>query len=434
MADLATFEAEVRNKIKELSSKNATTRLKAAQWLGEAGDPVAITGLVQAYKNDSESRVRDAAKYSLGMFRALEDALDSDKEEQALALLQRVALEGKRGRRVPIPTRTLVKFEIVLLLILVILLAVNFVVLPLIKNIGTTTEPVPTAVAVNDKDRTTLLAELRSQYTKIRDDANTLLAQYQNVLGGNEASCQVFFNILSPMALSARNSAEFPEINGLVQQLNTTLDDFSAAKQTYDTYCNTRSNPLTVNDVTGPLATLTEIVTRLPEFDTALTALETEPTATIPPTAAPTVEAAETPTPEFTALPTLNARPHLQALQRIIDDVTAPTGANGLLETYWNDVRNTGQTAGCSAIQPTIPSDYPPLGPTDAEQNPALSQAISAVNLGLADVRTGWTHFTQACNSGSPQFSVNAGLQTTQSAQDNFNAALALFEAAMQEG
>ncbi|MBZ0278428.1 MAG: HEAT repeat domain-containing protein, partial [Anaerolineae bacterium] len=106
MADLAAFEAEVRTKIKQLASKDANARLRAAQWLGEAGEPSAITSLAQTFKNDPDARVREAARYSLGMFRALEAALDSSKEEETLELLQKVALEGKMGRRVPVRTRT----------------------------------------------------------------------------------------------------------------------------------------------------------------------------------------------------------------------------------------------------------------------------------------------------------------------------------------
>jgi HEAT repeat protein len=53
MPDLDAFEAEVKGKIKQLSSKDAATRRKAAAWLGEAGDPTAITSLAQVYKNDA---------------------------------------------------------------------------------------------------------------------------------------------------------------------------------------------------------------------------------------------------------------------------------------------------------------------------------------------------------------------------------------------
>jgi hypothetical protein len=426
MADLKAFEAEVKNKIKELSSKNASTRLKAAQWLGEAGEPFAITKLTQAYKNDSDSRVREAAKYSLGMFRALENALSSDKEEEILVLLQKVAEEGKRGRRVPIPTRTLVKFEIVLLALLVILLGVNFVVLPGLRSSG---QPEPTRVVVNNKDRVTLLAELHGQYIKIRDNTNTLQAQYQSVLGSDQANCQVFFNDLSVFELSGNDRAAFPEINDLAQRLNAVLADFSTAKQPYENYCNA-GNPLSVSEVSGPMGILIEVVAQLSEIEASLTVLETAPTATIPPTETPVLD---TPIPEATPQPTVNARPHLQELQRIIDDVNAPSGAKGLLKTYWNDVMSSGQTAGCDEVPPPIPADHF-LSPGDAELNPVLGQVVSMVNQGLAGVRTGWTQFKQACSSNSLRASAESGLQVLQSAETNFGAALDLFDAAMQGG
>ena len=45
MSELDAFEANVRNYIKLLSSPDAKVRRKAAAWLGEAGDPNAITRL-----------------------------------------------------------------------------------------------------------------------------------------------------------------------------------------------------------------------------------------------------------------------------------------------------------------------------------------------------------------------------------------------------
>ncbi|MCB9452796.1 MAG: HEAT repeat domain-containing protein [Anaerolineaceae bacterium] len=431
MAELATFEAEVRKKIKELSSKNANTRLKAAQWLGEAGEPSAITSLAQAYKNDPDARVRDAAQYSLGMFRALEEALAGDKEEETLALLQRVALEGKRGRRVLIPTRTMVRIEVVMLLLAVVLFAVGFL-LPSLLNVTPTGEPTPARVATNDKDRATLLAEFRAQFTKINDNVVTLQGQYQNVLDGSEMSCQVFLNELAPLAISAQNSADFPDINTLAQQLNTTLTDLIIAQTPYNDYCNTRES-LTAEAVNGPMQTLGRILTQLPQLETALTAAETLPTATVPPTEAPTVEVVVTPTLAIAPSPTLDARTHLQALQRIIDQVNAPDGASSLLKTYWEDTQQSGQTNGCNAPQPAIPEDHF-LSPAEGQQNLALANAVSFVNLGLAKVRTGWTVFRQACDSGNPRFSANTGLQLAEDASSAFNDAQALFPTAMQGG
>ena len=84
-AALEAFEENVRDNIKMLSAKDAKTRMKAAAWLGEAGDPTAITMLKQVYKDDPDPKVRDTAKYSLGMFRKLEEALKAAERMSAAA-------------------------------------------------------------------------------------------------------------------------------------------------------------------------------------------------------------------------------------------------------------------------------------------------------------------------------------------------------------
>ncbi|MCA9890397.1 MAG: HEAT repeat domain-containing protein, partial [Anaerolineae bacterium] len=74
----AAFEARVDTYIRAaMSPKLAKNkRLKAIEFLGESGEPKAIPTLVRIYNNDKDPKVRQAAEYSLGMFRALDDALD----------------------------------------------------------------------------------------------------------------------------------------------------------------------------------------------------------------------------------------------------------------------------------------------------------------------------------------------------------------------
>ncbi|MBZ0274633.1 MAG: hypothetical protein K8I60_00730, partial [Anaerolineae bacterium] len=256
---------------------------------------------------------------------------------------------------------------------------------------------------------------------------------YQNLAGGTELSCQVFFNNPTPYSLSPQGIQDFPQINTLVQQINSNLTDLIIAKTPYNDFCNTRT-PVDPANLTGTTGTLERVISQLAEINTTLTALENEPTATPPPTETLTPTPVQEPaTPEIAPTATLNARPHLQELQRIIDDVTASTGANSVLKIYWEDAQRAGRTDGCVTPPPVIPADYF-LSPADAAQNPSLAQAVSAVNLGLGNVRSGWSVFKQACDSGNPGLSAQSGLGFVQTANDAFNAALALFPAAMQGG
>ncbi|NWG18078.1 MAG: HEAT repeat domain-containing protein [Chloroflexi bacterium] len=278
MPDLETFEAEVKKNIKLLSSKDARTRRKAAAWLGEAGDPTAITALVQAYKNDQDGQVRENARYALGMFRALEEAWNEDQERVG-QLLEDVALKGKMGRRPRIPTRGLVKAAISLLL----------------------SAAVVAGVALS--------------------------------------------GLLQP---GGRSNANTP-----------------------------------------PPATETP--------DLSQTIAENTPTPeTIAPTEIPT-EAGPSPTP-------LPSHQHVDALQRIIDDMTAFRGPTTLLIQFWTEAQSSGTTVGCQEWRqspPTIAADYA-LPQDIADALPNLKLAADLVNTGLKGMREGVNAFTTACNTGSP--------------------------------
>jgi hypothetical protein len=126
MADLDAFEAEVRKNIKLLSSDDARVRRKAAAWLGEAGEPSAITRLRQVYKEDSDRSVREAAEYSLGMFRALERALDSDASEAVMDQLQDIAVNNQFGRRSRFRAANLYRLVLGLIVSLAMLLVFTF--------------------------------------------------------------------------------------------------------------------------------------------------------------------------------------------------------------------------------------------------------------------------------------------------------------------
>src|SRR5687767_15981756 len=103
---MADFQDTARIKIKELSSTKASVRREAAYYLGEAGVDEAITKLATVFKNDPDKSVRKAAGYALGMFKAVEEALNGGREEEVVELLRGIVDEGKIGRRLKTGTGT----------------------------------------------------------------------------------------------------------------------------------------------------------------------------------------------------------------------------------------------------------------------------------------------------------------------------------------
>lgn len=416
MPDLEAFEAEVKNKIRQLSSKDAKARRKAAAWLGEAGDPTAITALVQAYKNDRDPRVRDAARYSLGMFRALEIAWGEDQETVG-QLLEDVALNGKIGGRVPIATRSIVKLELGLLLSAALVAALAFL-LPMFLSDGTNREsPIPTSegvAAMPNRDRATLLVGLRGQWQQITTNTELLRQEYQKALTNQALDCNPSFSTITDYTLSPDERRDFSDLTDIAAKLNAAGQQFTGAKAAYDRACQ-QGQPLDAGTVGPLLADLGAVSASLAEADGQLTEAQG---AAIPATAAPIqapTDAVPTPVP-------VNLREHLVALQQIVDDMTGLRGANTLLVQYWTEAKNVGATQGCRETVPTIPADY--ALPSDVAQvSPSLKLAVDLINQGLLGTRNGWQAFSAACATGAPGTSADNWLLIASAANTAFTTA-----------
>jgi hypothetical protein len=122
---LADLQKEVVVKIKQLRNKSAQTRAEAAYWLGEAGEVQAIEPLAQLYEKEKDPKVRQAAAYALGMFRAMETLIEAGDQEGLTDALIQVQMEGKFGKRASVPPNILLAIMGGLALLLVALIAAN---------------------------------------------------------------------------------------------------------------------------------------------------------------------------------------------------------------------------------------------------------------------------------------------------------------------
>jgi hypothetical protein len=414
MSQLDAFEAEVRKNIKLLSSEDAAVRRKAATWLGEAGEPSAITRLRQVYKEDSDRGVRDAAEYSLGMFRALERALDSDVSEAVMEQLEDIAVNKAFGRRARLRASNLYRLSLGLLVSLAMLLVFNFVLWPrLAPQLGTLG-----IAASGNGASATAPAALRTYVANLKADATTLQQQYQNVLGGGQVNCDAAFTVSTPLA-AGDVPAQFASV---VDRSNTVLTALNSAKTPYLQACPPNNTPLTAADIGAPLGSLRPILqTEIPAIEAAVGVGDSV-------AATPTVEQAvatpvEPSLPAPSATPAYDVTPHVEALNSLITRMEGTGGPNAVLTQYWADVRATGATGGCGQARPTIPADYA-LPEADVAQAPErLTFAIGLVNTGLELVRRSWDQFAQACSSRALGASLDTGTRTSSAASDSFNLA-----------
>jgi hypothetical protein len=442
---------QIEGYLRRLSSEKAAVRREAAYQLGELAAGDALPDLIDLYKNDPDPSVRQAAAYALGMFRAVEEAINSGKQEKAEALLEAVE-EGEIGHRADRggALRTLLG----LLLSLAVLVAL-YVVLPgLIPGGGIAIPRVGASASANN--RAAVVAQLQPVFQRVRNDTTQLQTQLTRLLGGQQLDCAAFFNNPQPVTLSPADAAAYPDLNQVAVDLNAAIANFSAAFTRYDQACS--GNPLPPEQVgtllRGLVANINLFPTLEAELDSAgsaqptaappTSAPVTEPT-TVPPTAAPVVEpttAPEQPVVPTTVPPTpvpptsaptvaidpASMRRHLNELYNRVDQVTQQRGASTLLTQYWIDVLDAGRTDGCNAAVPGIPETYTVLPESDALNSPKLGQSVQLINTGLNALRDGWNKFQAACRNGELTTIAQREYQLALVASNTFTAARELLD------
>ena len=269
MSELDAFEVNVRQNIKLLSSPDAKVRRKAAAWLGEAGEPSSITRLKQVYETDPDANVRQAAAYSLGMFKMLEQQMNGPNSEHVYELLEDVQMRGKIGHRARIRTGCLARLIVGLVVSLAIILAFNFLIWPQsqdqIRDVLGVEAPADAADS-DDAEAITPATDaeaLSALLTNLRADATLLQTQYANPAA---LDCDATFANPTPYTATDTALADLAtRINGQVVQLIT-------AKAPYNQACSDGSAALTAEQVAGPQAAIEAVLTELTAIETELNA------------------------------------------------------------------------------------------------------------------------------------------------------------------
>jgi hypothetical protein len=143
---------------------------------------------------------------------------------------------------------------------------------------------------------------------------------------------------------------------------------------------------------------LQTMMNMIPEIGQKLAAAESQSSAT---NAAPETVSTPVSQPTVEATAALNIRPHLLALQAIIDDMTAIDGPNNILNQYWTESKGATGTRGCSdqVSASAIPADY--VLPAEFQSLNDLMLATNLVNTGLEAIRQGRDLFARSCPNPS---------------------------------
>jgi hypothetical protein len=396
------LQQKIEKALIDLASPNAAKRRDAAYFMGEAAYDDAVPTLINLYQNDKNPSVRRAAAYALGQFRAIEIAMSTGQQATLTALLRQVEA-GNVGRRAD--TGGVVRLALALVLSMAIIGALfTFQSAIAGRLLGGRTERLP------------LLRDIRAVYSRVVADTGTLRDEYLGVITGQSTrrtvSCVAFLNNVPPYVLDTRDANAYPDISAIVADLNTTIRLVSEARAPYDAACATDPASFTAENATVAMRNVVTAVERTNALELAITAAEANTTVPtpIPPTPVPPTPAPPTPVPPTspadvpTAAPTappIDLGRALTPLYAAIDSVIDPRGAATLLVTYWEEVaRNNGRTEGCRAARPAIP-DSVILDEADLSRSVELQRAQGVVNDALNALKSGWTDFQFACNSGT---------------------------------
>ena len=436
------FEAEIERMIEQIGSKNAAKRREAAYFLGEVASDQSVPVLVEVYEKDKDASVRAAAAYSLGMYKAIERALDEGEQDHVTDLLRRIEEDGKLGRRAA--TGRTIKIILALIVSLV-----------LMAGIYAFSADIKGLLFGSTKTRAEVISDVRSEFTLVRNDTRTLQGELLNVISNRPLSCIAYFNNPPRYVLDPVDARSYRDLAAINDELLSVYDSFSAAKVRYDDACN-NGTEFGAAQAQESFQMLLPALQALDPLDVELTQVEAEslPPATAAPatgaTAAPvnapptsaggevapivatTAEAMTTAEP-VTLAPVATLPPeikqHLPTLYNIVDDVLGPRGASSLLVQYWEDVQATGSTGGCQITNPpTVPNNNAFIPEADFILSPDLERANQLVNSGLASLRDGWTRFQFACNAHSLADEVAVRLPEARVAQSAFEAARVLLD------
>ncbi|MCZ7540692.1 MAG: HEAT repeat domain-containing protein [Anaerolineae bacterium] len=291
-------------------AKRPRQRRAACRKLARTGDPAVIPFLRNAYLQDDDEGVRDAARLALATFKARQ--------------------EGRSTRRFPPGRRLLRLVTGALAALLLASLALNG--LALLSDDESADQPSGSIFDEPPSPRREVIAQVETRL----GDARQLAADLRNEIAISDATgdltCDFAYSVPEPVSLAAIDQVTYPDLHIAAMNVDAALPALQKALMFLDIACQ---NPAIKTErilasaveldkvdnqiqeaseqlqraIVSPAPTVGPTVTPLPTATAtpSLTPTPTTPTATVPPSA--TVPASITPTPTVSPTPTISPTP-----------------------------------------------------------------------------------------------------------------------------
>lgn len=399
-------------------------RVEAIRWLGESGNPEAISALLKVYKKDKTPGMKEVAAYALGQFRAhKQDEDDPELGDTAVQRIDDIILYDKIGKRAnPTP---LIIVEVVLVIFAILLFGFGGLKSGQNAAVRQTQYYIETEVAptwtpdVEDAVRN----DLEAYYANLNADAHFYQQQLAAASRGDIVNCDLSLLANAANYNLSSNWENDERFIAIVSELNNVRTEMEAVRSAYADSCNqNRALPRQDGlDLGGVIINIQR--TSMPPAREALSSAgiviveQVFATTTPIPTSTPD-PAIPTATEDLTALSN-----SIIDLERIIDDMTFQ-GPTPKIIFNWQQVVDNGEIyrSGCNQPEPIIPPDY--AIPNDLlGTSPLLDSAVNNLNIGLQSTRLSVTAFYEACTTGIVPETATGSLAQAQLAETAFTTA-----------
>ena len=398
-------------------------RLEAIRWLGESGNPEAISALLKVYKKDKTPGMKEAAAYALGQFKA--HKRDEDDPEMAAIADQRVndiILYDKYGKKAN--AMIWIIAEVVLVILAILLLSFggfqsgqNAIARETQSWVETATAPTWTP-DTEDAVRN----DIETYYANLNADANFYQQQLAAASRGEIPDCNLnrLVNARTYNLTSAWESDE--RFSSTVTNLNDIHSQMQAVRSAYADSC-TQGLALSGQEAIDLGGIIIEVQRALSGAQESLNSAGIEVTEQ--------VFATSTPVPTTTPDPSIPTETQdisdltdvIIEMERIINDMTF-RGATSEAIFNWQQVVDNAQLylSGCNQPEPLIPDDY--VLPDDLiGSSVQLDSAVNNLNIGLQSTRLAVSAFYAACTAGEVPADAAGRLAQAQLAETAFGSA-----------
>ncbi len=397
----------------QLQDPDPQTRIRAIRRLAAIADLQAIPELAAVYQREDEKpAVRKAAREALGVFKAIEVALDNNVDVELP--------DPDAVKEPPISVDALRRVLRLLIVVLVVLVGLDAA-LFLLQDAPLAPPPAEPRL---------MAAQLRMNLDQFRQDVDNQQQAWRQFQAIQTLGCDRF----SPPAQTSTSdrwitAMPFEEVTNpaLVEAgrvFGRAINEFILVANDWTLGCRDQptsgaeANLARLDTITDEIATVALALDRAEAFFPTVTPIPgQEPTAagpagaipvTLPPRAEPTALLI---TPDRYAA-------YIRAMRDRIDGALVGRGLVAQLNQYWQDVRTQGQTFGCGQVL-TAESiqNYLGVSPEDAGLDPRLNDIQVTINVGMTLARESLANFQQACAAGNFSTLVELGQPQAQQAQ-----------------